>query len=407
MARVSRSAKRHADAAAFSERLRWLLVAGCVSLTVYGTLFPFSGWRLPTTGSWLFSAHLLHDISAPDVLANILLYMPLGFVMALQRRWPFIVHATAAAFALSLSLETAQAFLPSRTSSFLDIGANTFGAGLGAACALAIVWPTQLLKRSVWMQLQHDRVAWLGLAAVATWMCAQLLPFVPSLDIGNLKAGLKPLWHAWQGTAPTSLWRSAVYALATAALMVTAASALRAPRRTGLVAAALLAVLPLKVLVIGRQLSPAALGGTTSGVALGLALLACGQRRALWCAATCIVIYVIAEALQPGTAGSATHPFNWLPLRAQINQPINGLANLADAIWPLLALACLCRRLHTRSLWPLLPAVVALLCGVEWVQHWVPGRYPDITTVLAGAVTWIVAAAYAGAQPTEPDTTKT
>jgi hypothetical protein len=52
-----------------------------------------------------------------------------------------------------------------------------------------------------------------------------------------------------------------------------------------------------------------------------------------------------------------------------------------------------------RSLWYLLPAVMLLLSAVEWIQLWIPGRYPDITAVLAGTAAWAVAAAYAGKSP--------
>lgn len=381
-----------------SRRLRWLGLSGWLCLTLYGTLFPFTGWRPASAHAW-FLDPLAHSIvSSPDMLANVLLYMPLGFIVALHRRWHSIFLAVAIAAAISLSLETAQAFLPGRYSSLLDIATNVFGAGLGAAMALLVAWPMHMLDRSVLTQLQHDRVAWLGLTALAVWVCAQLLPFVPSLDVANLKAGLRPLWQAWQGSQPVSLWRGAVYATATAALTVTGISALRARYWNGMVAAALLAVLPLKVLVIGRQLSPEALVGTLAGVALGLALQTCGYRRALGSAVLCIVVYIAAEALQPGAAGTAMHAFNWLPLQAQMSQPVNGLANLADAIWPPLTLGCLCCRLHMRSLWPLLPAVALLLFGVEWAQCWIPGRYPDITSVLAGTLAWTVAAAYVGRQ---------
>lgn len=386
-------------ATARSKRLRWTLLAICVCLVIYGTLFPFSGWRAPGDFHRLISAAALKDVSATDVLANILLYMPLGFLAGLDRRLRRILLTLLATLLLSLGLEVMQAFLPGRVASWLDVVTNVFGTGLGTTVASMLRWPDVGWGRNLATRLRDDRVAWLGIAALATWGCAQLIPFVPSLAASDLKAALKPLWHVLQGSRSISLWRCVVYVAATAALTITGASVLRIFRCGGAAAICLLAVLPLKVLVVGRQLSPEALAGTCVGVALGLALWSGSRQRALIVAALLLPAYILAEALQPGVPDAVVHPFNWIPLHAQLGQPINGLANLADAVWPPLALACLCLRLGMRSLWYLLPAVVLLLLAVECAQLWIPGRYPDITTVLMGAGAWVVAASYAGKHP--------
>lgn len=372
--------------------LRWLLLWGYVCLIIYGSLYPFTGWQMPTGVQWLFS--ISTDFSAPDMLANVLFYIPFGFLLILGRRLRAIPAIILSALALSTSMETAQAFLPNRVTSLMDILLNGFGAGMGAVAAQMLRWPRVMLNPGMVKRLQNDRAAWLGIAALVAWICAQLVPFVPSLDVGNLKAGLKPLWYALHGAEPVSLWRCLVYIAATTALTVTGANILRTWRWRAVTAMGLLAVLPLKVLVVGRQLSPEALLGTLVGVALGVTLWKMRRRVALVIAITLIPCYIVAEALQAGSAGMPTHSFNWVPLHAQLVQPINGLANSADTLWPILALACLCARLGMRTLWPLLPALVLLLFGVDWAQRWVPGRYPGITSVLVGTVSWIIAAAY-------------
>ncbi len=387
-------------ATARSKPLRWTLLAICVCLVIYGTLFPFSGWQKPGDFRRLFSAAALDDVSATDALANVLLYMPLGFLAGLGRRLRTIPPVLLATLSLSLGLETMQAFLPGRVASWLDVATNVFGAGLGAAAAATICWVDVGWGRNLATRLRSDRIAWLGIAALAAWWCTQLIPFVPSLAVSDLKAALKPLWHVLQGSRSVNLWRCAVYVAATAALTITGASAMRTFSRGGIAAVfCLLAVLPLKVLVVGRQLSPEALAGTCAGVALGVALLSGDRQRALIVAALLLPAYTVAEALQPGAPNTVIHPFNWIPLHAQLGHPINGLANLADTVWPSLALAGLCLRLGMRSLWYLFPVIVLLLFAVEWAQLWIPGRYPDITTVLTGAAAWAVAAGYAGRQP--------
>ncbi len=388
---------------AHSNRLRWWLLAGCVCLIVYVTLFPFSGWHAPVNGWWLFTPTAYRDTSKGDVLANVLLYAAPGLLLGLgDRRRRVLPVALAGALVLSLGLETAQACLPGRVSSWLDAVLNIFGAGAGAVVASLLHWPRGMPRHPAVAHLQYDRVAWLGIAALLAWACAQLIPFVPSLDVGNLKHGLKPLWHALQGTRPVSLWRCGVYLAATAALMVTGAGALRTSRRAVVTAAFMLVLLPLRALMVERQLTPEAFCGTLAGVIVGMALARVGHRRASVVACILVLIYVVAGPLQPGPPGSTPHPFNWIPLHAQITQPINGLANLADSVWPWLALPCLCLRLGFRSPGRLLPLVALLLFGVEWMQRLVPGRYPDITTVLAGVAAWIAAVAYAGRRHEAP-----
>lgn len=389
-----------AGAAARSSRLRWWLFAASVGLIVYGTLFPFVGWRLPPHGWWSTSAATYVHASRSDVLANLLLYAPSGVLLALHRRPRAVPWIMLAALLLSLLLETAQAFLPGRVSSLLDMATNTAGAGAGAILGLMLRWPRFVLTGTAY-QLQGDRIAWIGLAALAAWACAQLIPFVPMLDPGGLRQSLRPLWSTLIGTRPLSWWRCVVYVAGTGALTVTGAAALRSSRWTWVTAMGLSAIIALRPLVVGRQLSPEALLGTLTGVALGLLLWASSDRRALRIAVGLIVLYALGNAWQPGSPGALAHPFNWVPLAAELNDPVNAMANLADAVWPLLALACLCLRLGVPTLWPMLPLVALSLFGIQWGQHFVPGRYPGITTFLAGTAAWLAAAAYAGERSTD------
>ena len=64
-----------------------------------------------------------------DALANVILFMPVGFLYRLttQKRGAWLVGA-----AISASIEMVQLFIPARTSSLMDILNNTLGAVLGA-----------------------------------------------------------------------------------------------------------------------------------------------------------------------------------------------------------------------------------------------------------------------------------
>ncbi|MFB7891620.1 VanZ family protein [Microbacterium sp. NPDC056044] len=73
--------------------------------------------------------------------ANILMFVPLGFLLTLLFRHPW--YGVALALALSAAAELAQVVIPSRQPTLRDILANTLGAALGAALAWVIVLRAQ------------------------------------------------------------------------------------------------------------------------------------------------------------------------------------------------------------------------------------------------------------------------
>lgn len=79
--------------------------------------------------------HLSWLVDPADVVANVLLFVPLGFLFrvtahpsARKSQWP----AIGAAFLVSVALEALQLFLPGRFASPVDVLSNTLGACLGS-----------------------------------------------------------------------------------------------------------------------------------------------------------------------------------------------------------------------------------------------------------------------------------
>lgn len=73
-----------------------------------------------------------------EILANILLFLPFGFLLASALRGRAVL-TLAIAVSLSFVLEAGQAvFLPERTPSAVDVFANSLGALIGIALAWAI-----------------------------------------------------------------------------------------------------------------------------------------------------------------------------------------------------------------------------------------------------------------------------
>lgn len=87
-----------------------------------------------------------------EFTANILMFVPLGFLLTLLFSHPW--YGVILALGLSAAAEVAQIVIPSRHASLRDILANVAGAALGAALAWLIV-----LRRSRAQQRKHSAVA--------------------------------------------------------------------------------------------------------------------------------------------------------------------------------------------------------------------------------------------------------
>lgn len=165
-------------------------------LVVFASLHPFSGWRdrgLAPLG--FVTAPFPRPIPAFDVIANVIGYMPLGFLAALAA-YPVLRRRYAFAFAficsilLSFTLELLQLYLPTRTSSNLDLLANTAGGTLGALIALAA---TRALMDSGGLHDVRNRLFLpggridLGLVLLGLWLFAQLNPETILFGTGDLR----------------------------------------------------------------------------------------------------------------------------------------------------------------------------------------------------------------------------
>ena len=103
-----------------------LLLGYMVLVTAVVTLVPFRFARPAVfTLSWL--------ADPADVVANVLLFLPLGFLFRVSApRSVGHVLTVVAACLVSLTFESLQLFLPGRFASPVDVMSNTLGAGLGS-----------------------------------------------------------------------------------------------------------------------------------------------------------------------------------------------------------------------------------------------------------------------------------
>ncbi|WP_375386200.1 VanZ family protein [uncultured Microbacterium sp.] len=124
-----------------SER-RWVLIGlgvyGAVIIglllapvSVTGILDLLSSWVRNDLGVTSFGSGWI------EFAANILMFVPLGFLLTLLLPKPW--QGVLLAIALSIMAEVAQIVIPSRQASLRDVLANATGAAIGAALALLVV----------------------------------------------------------------------------------------------------------------------------------------------------------------------------------------------------------------------------------------------------------------------------
>ena len=326
------------------------------ALLVYGSLYPFAGWRDSGAPPWAFAiAPWPRYWTVADLLLNVLAYLPLGFLVALaageaaNRARAWLVAATAGA-ALSFVLECAQSYLATRIASVADWAANTAGAALGASAAVAIgsrlrSGPLGRLRRSAFAP---GRAADAVIVLLALWLFAQLHPAALLFGAGDLREVL--------GLATTAAHEPALFVrieTATAAanvvavsLLVSAAMTPGAPVRRFVLALLVLALalrtLAFAVLVLPQQ----ALAWWTPGAAQGLTL---GALTALVATALPRTVRIVLAAVLVAAATALVNLAPPNPYHAEFFRPwaqghfwhFNGLTRLVSALWPFAALATL------------------------------------------------------------------
>jgi VanZ family protein len=372
-------------------------------LIVYGTLYPFTGWQLPDGNiQSLLLPKWPHHISLADSITNFLVYMPLGLLTIrslsiCSSLLPRILIATVLGTIVSFLLEWLQLFLPGRTSSLFDVIINASGTFAGATCAE--IFSKRTFMGSKLMAIRQDlflpgRLSDFGIIILILWALSQLLPFVPSLDLGNLKFGLKPLWHTLHDLNSFDLYQALVYTLNLFGLGIVASFVLKDKKYATIIFAFFATIVfLLKVPIVGRQLSMEALAGLASGLFLLILARRLPEPVLVVMAASAILSALIIDELRPSSIPlSSIHPFNWIPFRRHMTN-VMGLVSIMEMVWKFVSLSYL--MIFVRTYWTFPGTILAglplfiLVLVLEWIQQGIPGRFPDITAVMLAIIGWV------------------
>lgn len=392
------SAKRKRSGHSGSSTLvGWIVFLYC-ALVVYGTLFPVAEWTTPAMG-WTNPITAPWPEKAPraDLFVNLLAYLPLGLFAAIWLRPKLglplaVLLAAALGSGLSFALEMLQSALPSRVPSPLDLAANSAGAALGTV--LAAAFDPHLAtgrKLSEWKKawFVEGSLANLALVTLSVWFMTQTAPFVPSLDWGNLKDGLKPLGNTLNHPASFRPIVAIEYALQLLALGLLAMNVARRPLVPAFIAFSLL-VLLYKIPVVGRHLSAEVLVGWGAAMLLLMVPMRAVSSRVLLAISALLTAHALAQ-FEPGR-DTGTYALNWVPFKQQVGT-LAGMGDILETLWPFMAIGLLLR-LMTPWRWR---SVVALAGGMlialftlalEWMQQSIPGRFADFTDVLIATLGW-------------------
>ncbi len=347
------------------------------ALIVYGSWYPFYGWRSLGLGpfDYLFDP-LPQYLTVFDVVTNVLGYMPFGALVVLAV-YPRGRGALAVGFAfvlgalLSGAMEAGQTYLPTRIASNLDLAANALGALLGATLmspATGALLDRGVLRRIRFLWFERDSAALVGITAL--WPFATMFPSSRLFGLGDwprtlwvrfdstmqdaLLAWTPPSWHvaAWPALAaawlPDDGWEAVITALNLFAAGALASLPMRsrAPRRRlllGFIAATLAVKVGATFLQSQTGLAfdwatPGALIGLACGtVAVLLALALRSAWRATLAACALIVALVFVNLLPVNPYFDVVLAY-W---RQGRYLHFNGLARWLAWTWPYAALVWL------------------------------------------------------------------
>jgi VanZ family protein len=163
------------------------VIGVCVGVIVYASLQPFSGWIAPEPSASFFLWQWSQRWTLSDAGFNVLAYLPLGaaLILAWPTRWSRLQKLFATLLfssALSVGVETAQMWLPTRYASVFDTLANVAGTLIGGLLGSVLIAYQPLTH---WANRWRDSLVVAGpsgdlkLVLLGVWLLAQINPAIP------------------------------------------------------------------------------------------------------------------------------------------------------------------------------------------------------------------------------------
>jgi glycopeptide antibiotics resistance protein len=386
----------------------WLWACSALFI-IYGTSLPFNftsepGWaaqKLARVSLNVFMSPVTgRRASVPDMVQNVLLFVPFGLFGLLALGWRTYGIWRAACVivlgaSLSASVEILQLFTVDRISSLNDLMTNTTGAFVGVLCApLAAGALRGLIAALRAVGITVSDAMFPLLVAAVVMVIAAWHPYDFSLDVGNLVPKVRSLLeNPWQGSVPSDegldFLRCLLFGVAAAAWL--RQNGARNPVLVGAAVGVLFTVsLESSQLIIGSRMPGlkdmvVQAGGAVVGAALAPwavgrwspALATVAVMAASWFAAAM-------QMLNPFSLAATPRPIVWVPFLAYYeftsNQTVTHVIELALMFFPVGFVLTLAN--------PRVPVWVGatitmfvLAVPLEYAQQFIAGRFPDATDV--------------------------
>lgn len=351
-----------------------------VAVILYGSLYPFTfhqpeggvGPLRNLVGTWAETP------GRGDFVANIFLYLPLGFFgsLAVARSGlilPRILLVTLAGGLLSTTMELAQYYIAERVSAADDVYANLTGTVLGAIVG------SFAGRDFLWVPFREAAANRVPCLLLVLWLAYRLYPYVPTIDLHKYWDALKPVVFHPRPTG-YDLFRYTAIWLTVGSLIEAVGGRRRGWLHFPLFIAAVLAA---KVVIIGKALSAAEIAGAAVALAVWL-LLAVSVSARIRAAGTVLLFsaYIVAERLEPFQFSAYGRAFGWIPFHSFLYGSVE--VNITSFLEKAFLYGALIWLLDKSGLRPGVSTilVVILLFATSWAQTYLLGRSAEITDAL-------------------------
>ena len=180
----------------------WLWLVACVVAVLYGSWLPFRANFANFSAAADWPAIGFHPSDLNDAITNLLVYVPIGFLIVVCGRCARSTRvariAPAAAFALLCGtlVESVQAAMPARVASWNDVRLNGVGAAVGAAVGALCAYVIPAAKHAWHRKFQAAPHATLAAMLAPALLLYGLFPFAPAVDAQALKSSfLNARWN--------------------------------------------------------------------------------------------------------------------------------------------------------------------------------------------------------------------
>lgn len=413
--------------------LRWLLLFYCLFI-LYGSFIPF---RFSADAAFVYSqwgrffappfVNGVRQFSILDVVSNVLLFIPFGFVWVgseigrpiLSRLFGVTLVVSGVGFLFGMLIEVGQMFSPGRTASILDAVCNGFGAGIGGTFGYVIFRALRgYLGPAVTAILRERPLLLVLLLLMMAVLADAYYPFEITLDVSTVWDNLKHIqWVPFVG-GPHRFWMYLVVekvfffaAISYLAIVDLRRYRLRSPAPLAwcLCIAFAFAVETGKLFFVGRVPNAENFVLAGFGALIGIVLVvpaaetACLRRNSSFVLLVLILAVQVYSELSPFDWISSANELpariakiEWLPFSAYYGaDPQSALFDLGKKFFIVGPLGFILASRKRRG--RLLAALVGLISGVilEACQVALRSRTASITDVLVfGVAAWLGAVVY-------------